>query len=505
LALGSNIPITRSFIFAEQLTFSTNAPFVATLNWNSDGDQQAARLFKTDGTEVRRDQWSFQDVGGGSHNQVLVNTEVYDPTVTYYLDYQSTSRVVTDEVPVEDLREVVSLGNQVDKPQYNEYEHFFIETGVSAVTPDSGNANPDPSLSAIVADGGNTGGSDPTFAAAADYIHNYTRSYNVEVTANTVGVKATGSVTAIAGASISDGQLLVISDGVNPATTFEFNTGAAAAGNVLISYTGGDADTVVAAAIQAAINGVGSGLLVTAAAPVGALVNLEADNFGTAANQTITTTTTMAVTGLASGAARVVACEWNAEAVSPGNAAGYDTPLNAAAAKPTFTVTDDTAGSFTPLLEYGVELEFDFGATATAPFAVGDIWTFTADGPGMFEPDARHANTNQFATIGTPAADGGNTGVAGTGVSLATTADFTGTYNANYKLEVTAQTNTAPGTRTTTFVWGEAGDYVGINGTFTADATTRRERATSRSVTSSRSRRKRRGSCTRRRIPAPTR
>lgn len=471
LALGSNIPITRSYIFAQSLTFSTNAPFVANLPYNSDGDQQSARLFKSDGTEVRRDQWSFQDTGGGSNNRILINTEVYDSSSSYFLDFQSTSRTVTDTVPVEELREVITLGNQVDKPQYVEYEHYFIETAVTAFTADSGNTNAAPSLSAIAADVGNTGGSDPTFASAAAYSHNYTRSYNVEVTGNTVGVKATGSVTAVAGAALSDGQVLVISDGVNPATTFELNTGAAAPGNVLISYTAGDADTVVAAAIQTAINGVAT-LDVTAAAPVGALVNLEADNFGTAANQTITTTTTMVVTGMASGAARVVVCDWTAAAVSPGNANGFNTPLHSSATAPTFTVTDDTAGSFTPLLEYGVELEFDFGATATAPFAVGDIWTFTGDGPGLYEPDIRHANTNQFVEIDEPVADAGNTGVAGTDLSVATTAAFTGTYNARYRLEVTAQTNTAPGTRTTTFVWGEAGDHVGINGTFTADEAT---------------------------------
>lgn len=473
LALGSNLPITRSFIFAEALTFSTTAPFVATLSYNSDGDQQTARLFKADGTEVRADQWSFQDTGSGSNNQILINTEVYDASASYYLDYQSTSRTVTDTVPVEELREIVTLGNQVDKPQYVEYEHFFIETAVTAFTPGTSNANDEPSLSTIVADGGNTGGSDPTFASAAAYSHDYTRSYEIEVTANTVGVKATGSVTAVAGSSLSDGELLTISDGVNPATVFEFRaSGSPSGNNVLISYTGGDADTVVAAAIQTAINGVGSTLLVTAAAPVGALVNLTADNFGTAANQAITTTTSMVVTGLSSGAARVVTCDWSAQAVSPGNAADYDNPLNAAGTKPSFTASDDVAGSKTPLLEHGVRMEFDFGATGTAPFAVNDVWTFTADGPGLFEPDIRHSNTNQFLEIDEPVADAGNTGTAGTGLAIATTAAFTGTYNARYKLEVTAQTNTAPGTRTTTFVWGEAGDHVGINGTFTADEAT---------------------------------
>lgn len=470
LALGSNIPITRSYIFAQSLTFSTNAPFVATLPYNSDGDQQAARLFKTDGTEVRRDQWSFQDTGGGTNNQILINTEVYDSTVTYYLDFQSTSREVTDEIPVEDLREIITLGNQVDKPQYVEYEHFYIETAVTSGTPGSGNANPDPSFSTIVADGGNTGGSDPTFAAAAAYSHNYTRSYHVEVLTNTVGAKATGSITAVPGASLIDGETFTLSDGVTT-TVFEFNTGTASAGNVLVSYTGADADTVVATSIQSAINGV-TGLDITCGAPVGAVVTLTADNFGALGNQSITDTVAagaFVTTGMASGADRIVSCEWNGQAVSPGNANGYDTPLHSSGTKPTFTVTDASAGSFTPLLEYGVELEFDFGATTTAPFAVGDEWTFTANGPGLYEADARHANSNQFAEIDDPVAASGNTGTAGTGVSLDTSAAFTGMYNARYRLEVTAVANTAPGTRTVTFIWGEAGDYVGINGTFLAD------------------------------------
>lgn len=474
LALGSNIPIKRSYIFAQSLTFSTIAPFVATLPFDSDADQQSARLFKTDGTEVRRDQWSFQSTGGGSNNQVLVNTEVYDPSATYFLDYQSTSREVTDEVPVEELREIITLGNQVDKPQYLEYEHFYIETAVTNGSPDPGNTNPSASFGTITADGGNTGGSDPTYASSAAFSHNYTRSYDVEVLTNTVGSKATGTITAVAGSLITyPTDTFQLNDGVNPATTFQFdNGGGVTTGNVAVPFTAGDAVGTVASSIQTAINGVGSTLLITAQAPVGAVVTVDADNFGAIANQAIVENVAdvgFLVTGMGAGADRVITAEWSAQAVSPGNNAGYDTPLNAAATKPTFTVTDATSASFTPTLEYGVVLEFDFGATATAPFAAGDEWTFTANGPGLYEADARHGNTNQFAEIDAPVADAGNTGVAGTGLSLDTTAAFTGTYNARYQLEVTAITNTAPGTRDVTFVWGEAGDYVGINGTFTAD------------------------------------
>ena len=473
LALGSNIPITRSFIFAEALTFSTNAPFVATLDWDSDGDQQTARLFKADGTEVRRDQWSFQSTGGGSNNQVLVNTEVYDVTATYYLDYQSTSRVVTDTVPVEDLREVVTLGNQVDKPQYVEFEHFFIETAVSAAAPDSGNANPDAGLGAITADGGNTGAGVVAFASSAEFAHSYTRSYEFEVTAQTNGVLATGSITTPAATSLVDGETFTIDDG--PTTVvFEFviGGGSAAAGNVGITLTGTETNDQVRDAIVSAING--SALDITAAPGLAGVADLTSDIYNSSNVAIVDTVASgsFTTTGMTGGVARDIDVEWSAQAVSPGNAAVYDTPLNAAGTKPSFTVTDDTSASFTPLLELGIRLDFDFGSGADNLFDVGDKWTFWANGPGLFEPDIRHSNTNQFATIDDPVADAGNSGVAGTGVSIATTAAFTGTYNARYQLEVTAQTNTAPGTRTTTFIWGEAGDHVGINGTFTADEAT---------------------------------
>jgi hypothetical protein len=104
-------------------------------------------------------------------------------------------------------------------------------------------------------------------------------------------VKATGSITAVAGASLVDGETFTINDGVNTPTVFEFNlTGGITGSNVAVAVTGGDSAATVAAAIRTAINNVGGTLLVTAAAPVGATIALTNDNYGAQGNVTITDT-----------------------------------------------------------------------------------------------------------------------------------------------------------------------------------------------------------------------
>ena len=118
-------------------------------------------------------------------------------------------------------------------------------------------------------------------------------------------VAATGSITAVPVASIIVGETFAIGDGTNPATIFEFTAGGAPTpGNVAVDLTGLVTAAQVATAIQTAVNGVGGTLLVTAAAPVGAVVGLTADVAGTTANVAITDTVANAgflVSGMSGG------------------------------------------------------------------------------------------------------------------------------------------------------------------------------------------------------------
>lgn len=112
-----------------------------------------------------------------------------------------------------------------------------------------------------------------------------------------VDTPASGSLTALAKASLADGDLFVLDDGTNPAVTFYFNvTGGYAppggydATHIEINISGDTTDVHVAGRMRTAINGVGAGLAITAAAGATALVELENDADGPDGNVAITET-----------------------------------------------------------------------------------------------------------------------------------------------------------------------------------------------------------------------
>lgn len=119
-------------------------------------------------------------------------------------------------------------------------------------------------------------------------------------------VAATGSITAVAGSLLVDGETFTLNDGIHTPTVFEFDSNAAVSpGNVAVTFTGGDSASTVAAAILAAINGVGASLLITATSGGGALTNLTHDQKGTVGNHAVTETVSdvgFTVTGMTGGA-----------------------------------------------------------------------------------------------------------------------------------------------------------------------------------------------------------
>ena len=138
-AVGRNLGIRRSFIYEKALTFSSIAPYQAPIVYASDGDNEdaAVKLYKSDGSEVRKDQWRFV-ASGGSYSLVEINVEVFDTTASYIIDYQSTSRLVKDPLPVEELRSITTLGDNFDTSQYVEYTHYYIDVSMTGPTAVSG-------------------------------------------------------------------------------------------------------------------------------------------------------------------------------------------------------------------------------------------------------------------------------------------------------------------------------------------------------------------------------
>ena len=194
LATGKNIAIRRAFVYDEQLTFNPLAPHTANLDFNADRDQNAPgiQLRKQDGTVVRTDFWSFtESVDDGGFDEVLISIEAFDPTATYFVDYQSEERTPLDTIPVEELREVVNVGLSEDSPQFREFVDFLIVTDLTAIVLDAGNVNTDSVLEAVVADGGNTGAGVIAQSSSSEFDHNYNRNYVFTCTSAT-GTRGAG-------------------------------------------------------------------------------------------------------------------------------------------------------------------------------------------------------------------------------------------------------------------------------------------------------------------------
>jgi hypothetical protein len=180
LAYGKNLGIYRAFVNAEVLTFPTTSPFLAVLTYQANGSKESpVRLYKGDGTLIRNDQWMFVTHNALTNKAIVINTEVYDSTATYYFDYQSIDRTVLDPVPVDELREIQAVGNTEDQPQYTEYSDFFIKTSVTDPVADTGNAHITRTLEAPVRISGTSTGT-IVQDSSSTYLHNYNRYYTIK-------------------------------------------------------------------------------------------------------------------------------------------------------------------------------------------------------------------------------------------------------------------------------------------------------------------------------------
>jgi hypothetical protein len=190
LALVRNTPIRRSYIEDESLAFPAAPPFVATLDYAAKPDQAVSRLYKQDGTAISTNNWQFQEStpGSGVFDQVLIKTAVFDKTVTYVLDYQSSERTVRDPLPFTDPRQILQIGNFQNQDLYEEYVDFVVPGLANAPVGDSGNTFASASTQTqVTPDSGNTGTGSVVFGASNAYTGSYTRWYKITVTGINAG------------------------------------------------------------------------------------------------------------------------------------------------------------------------------------------------------------------------------------------------------------------------------------------------------------------------------
>lgn len=147
------------------------------------------------------------------------------------------------------------------------------------------------------------GDSEGATTVAAKLAYDY-REETAE-TLHAVGVPlATGTVICCPPSAITEGQTLTISDGSHTPTVFEFTTGTESPGNVKVDLTGLLNEAYLGVALAAAINSVGSELLISATDDSLGTVTLTADAGGPNRNVAMTTTITasgFSVSGMSGG------------------------------------------------------------------------------------------------------------------------------------------------------------------------------------------------------------
>lgn len=356
--------IRRSYIKAASLTFSNVAPNLAPLTYAASNDQTIAVLYDSNKKPVPVSQWTFVESVPGSkvYDQVLIKPSAFSINTTYFINYQSTSRLYKDPLPqITDLRLVRAVGDAEGQSLYAEGSNFIIDNTIGAVAAGTSNAHTVAGFTPVSKVKGVVSTGSVTIAAGANYVHPYNRVYTIRCK------------------NIAGSQY-----------TFEWES---------VENSGGAA--------------------MLPRVPVA-------------------------------------------------------TPPSVAA--PTFVVdvlvtNPDTISLAHHLLTNGGDLgvSVTVDPTAGGAIAVGDVWQFTALGAGLLELDSSYANTNQFSQIGTPVAtlQPGSTG----SVSVFDFAEFTGTSNRTYVLEVVAVAGVSPN-RQATIAWQGTGDTGVTTGVVTINEAT---------------------------------
>lgn len=214
LAMTKNATVARSWREEEELSFTTVAPFIATLDYTAKNDQvPPVRVYDQDGNEVPTTKWSFYDADSdGDYDSVLMNAADFDNTKTYYIDYQSDLRTPLDELPYSYPRSIVRVGNGPDQDYYTENLDPATETSTGdfvvtgkpgSFTIDSGNTYASPTFGTLSRASGDGTGT-LAFGTSAAYSRTYSRYY--KLTCTIAGANPTFKLEVWNQSSVNDAQ-----------------------------------------------------------------------------------------------------------------------------------------------------------------------------------------------------------------------------------------------------------------------------------------------------------
>ena len=188
LKLFRDTQIVRANVDGATLPFS-GTTYTAPLASPAIPDKNRSRLYTADGRTVGQTRWNFQESVPGSNvfDQIVIDPSIFNSGASYLFDYVANDPDLQDEIPVDELREVLAVGDNQGQIQYREGVDFRFVTTATGPEPGTSNANPTQRVvTAIAADAANTG-TGTVAHDSATYTHNYNRNYVITV------VSASGS------------------------------------------------------------------------------------------------------------------------------------------------------------------------------------------------------------------------------------------------------------------------------------------------------------------------
>jgi hypothetical protein len=193
----TNQEMIRAFVYRERLDFSSNAPFIASLQHPSNGSQlpsgtATVKLYNSKDEVIETKFWKFTKSSSNDsapYDQIQIFSVDYNPNDTYYIDYQSTDRKVLDQLPIVGLRSVTKVGDRKYQDYYKQGVDFQMSTKIMGIDPDT---DPTPATT-------NTGSGVVKVSSLANYSA-WDRTYYLNVEdSKTVNVPTLGAISQSAG------------------------------------------------------------------------------------------------------------------------------------------------------------------------------------------------------------------------------------------------------------------------------------------------------------------
>lgn len=148
--IADNLEVVRGFVSGESLSFTSVAPFTASLDYVSNNKKtpsgsdatKMVKIYNQNNVEVDSKMWAFLESapGSGNYNKVEIFSAAFNPNDSYSIDYQTTNSNVLDTLPITGVQTINRIGDRRFEDRYEVGSDFLMVTSLNAITPDNDNS-----------------------------------------------------------------------------------------------------------------------------------------------------------------------------------------------------------------------------------------------------------------------------------------------------------------------------------------------------------------------------